>query len=141
MANIVQIDFVPGMSMSRTLQNSKEILRIFEPTERGVVGLVDDLLAFCREGNLHMAWTGGCCRLRLVRNEAEVLVEAPIPKSVFRALLARIAALCNERRPKSVTPYGGQGELLLAAAAPVLFQATFTNTPAEQNLVLNSTLP
>jgi len=119
--------------MNRTSQTPSNLQRIFEPTPRGVVGLVDDLLEVCLDGPMELDWQADHCRIRVIGEE---VVEIPFAKSVFRTLLARIAALCNERKPNSVSPYGGQGELLVAAERPILVQATFTNTPAEQKLVL-----
>ncbi len=64
--------------------------------------------------------------------------DLPLPKSVFRALLARIAALCNERVPNSVSPYGGEGEIVLDTVASAVFRVEFTNTPAVQRLEIKS---
>lgn len=59
-------------------------------------------------------------------------IEVPIPKSAFRAILARLAALCNERAPGSTSPYGGEGELLAGGSSPAAFRVSFTNTPDAQ---------
>ena len=59
-----------------------------------------------------------------------------MPKSVFRAALARIATLCNERNPNSVSPYGGAGELTVDAGPPLVIRVQFVNTPDEQSLEL-----
>jgi hypothetical protein len=64
------------------------------------------------------------------------LTEVPLARSVFRAILARVAVLCNERSPNSVSPYGGQGELLAGSNPAKLFRATFVNTADEQRLEL-----
>ena len=59
---------------------------------------------------------------------------------MFRAVLARIAALCNERQPESVTPYRGEGEIDVPApmsekcVAPSTCYVSFTNTPSDQQL-------
>ena len=60
----------------------------------------------------------------------------PLPKSVFRAVLARIAALCNEQLPNSVTPYRSEGTLSVAADLPATFHVAFVNTPTEQRLTM-----
>src|SRR5262249_56235813 len=60
--------------------------------------------------------------------------EVSVPKSVFRAILARVAALCNEHAPNSVSPYGGEGEISVGTNPPTLFRVAFTNTPGEQRL-------
>ena len=56
----------------------------------------------------------------------------PLQKSVFRAVVARVAALCNEGAPNSVTPYRGEGELSVWTNPPASFHVAFTNTPTEQ---------
>lgn len=108
----------------------------FEPTRRSVAELVDDLLSLCTEQGLHLDWQAGQCRVRPLGAEPHELVEIPLPKSVFRAILARLAALCNERIPNSVSPYGDEGELSIRTNPPMVFHVVFTNTPGEQCLEL-----
>src|SRR5438046_4050369 len=108
----------------------------FERPTRGVVGLVDDLLRLCPEQGLRLEWQADRCRVRSLANGSEAVFDRPLRKSVFRAILARVAALCNERSPNSVSPYGGQGELLVGADPPAPFRVTFANTPDEQKLEL-----
>src|SRR5208282_5382429 len=62
-------------------------------------------------------------------------------KSVFRAILARVAVLCNERSPNSVSPYGGQGEVSVGADPAMTFRVEFANTPDEQRLELTRVRP
>lgn len=113
---------------------SERLQRAFEPTQRGVVGLVDDLLGLCQEHGLQLDWQANRCRVRPLGAEPQVSTEIPLPKSVFRAILARMAALCNERTPGSVSPYGGEGELVVGTSPPSVFRVAFTNTPGEQGL-------
>jgi len=115
---------------------SESIHRAFRPTPRAVVGLVDDLLALCREQELELDWHADHCRVRTVSVSAEETVEVPLSKSVFRAVLARLAALCNEHRPESVSPYGGEGELTIGTSPPMVCRVVFTNTPTEQRVQL-----
>jgi hypothetical protein len=102
----------------------------------GVTGLVDDLLAVCRQTGLQLDWHADRCRVRPLAIDGAGLTEVPLPKSVFRAILARVAVLCNERRPNSVSPYGGQGELSAGSNPATLFKVTFANTADEQRLEL-----
>ncbi len=114
-----------------------DLLRpVFEPTRRGVVGLVNDLLTFCRDRRLDLDWHEGRCRVRSTGASPEDTFEAALPKSVFRAALARLAALCNECRPGSVSPYGGDGEVAIGADPAAVVSVTFTNTPDEQRVCL-----
>ena len=112
----------------------------FQPTPRGVVGLVDDLLGLCRVHQLRIHFQDSHCYIRPLGTDAQDSLDVPLPKSVFRAVLARIAALCNERQPESVTPYRGEGEIDVPApmsekcVAPSTCYVSFTNTPSDQQL-------
>jgi hypothetical protein len=114
----------------------------FQPTPRGVVGLVDNLLGLCRLYQLRINFRDGHCYVRRLGADAEESLDFPVPKSVFRAALARIAAICNEQRPESVTPYRGEG--IIAVLPPVsphspkivppsTCYVSFTNTPSDQH--------
>jgi len=115
----------------------------FHPTPRGVVGLVDDLLGLCRLYQLRISFRDGHCFIRRLGADPQESLNIPVPKSVFRAALARIAALCNEQRPESVTPYRGEGNIALLppfspcsekVAPPSTCYVSFTNTPSDQHL-------
>ena len=119
---------------------AERVHQVFRPTPRGVVGLVDDLLGLCRVHQLRLRFADGKCSIRrLGTDDADALV-VPIPKSVFRAALARIAALCNEQHPGSVTPYRGESEIVVPpplspnGAPPSTCYVSFTNTPSEQQM-------
>jgi hypothetical protein len=105
---------------------------VFTPTPRAVLGLVDDLLELCREQPLSLIYREGKCLVRPVGDE-NTLVEVALPQSAFRAVLARVATLCNKQRPNSVTPYGGAGEVYTGNDSRT-FRVVFTNTPEEQRL-------
>jgi hypothetical protein len=122
--------------MNTTSHPSKAVLNVLTQPTRGVVGLVDDLLKACWEHGLHLDWQADRCRVRSPGGKWEEWVDVPLRKSVFRAILARVAALCNERAPSSVSPYGGQGELSVGADPAAVCRITFVNTPAEQKLEL-----
>jgi hypothetical protein len=108
---------------------------VARPT-RGVVGLVDDLLKVCQEHGLVVDWQAGLWCVRPLAGGPDAVIDQPPRKSVFRAILARVAAQCNERNPNSVSPYGGQGILSSGPGETALFQASFANTPDEQWLNL-----
>ena len=102
------------------------------PTDRGVVGVVDVLMELCREQGLRFDWRADECRVRPLGPDTAASTAAPLSKSVFRAILARIATLCNQRVPNSVSPYEGEGEFAVDANPPSVFRVAFANTPAEQ---------
>jgi hypothetical protein len=116
----------------------ERVQNAFQPTPRGVVGLVDDLLSLCQAHQLRINFRDGHCSVRRLGAEEQESLDIPLPKSVFRAALARIAAICNEKRPHSVTPYRGEGEIvvpaLLNGVSSSACHVSFTNTPADQQL-------
>lgn len=103
---------------------------------REIVGLVDDLLRLCQERGLQLDWRADCCRARPLGGGSDEVIENLLRKSLFRAILARVAALCNERNSNSVSPYGGQAEVTIGADPGTTVRVNFTNTPAEQRLEL-----
>src|SRR5258708_21002776 len=122
--------------MSAASHVSEVFRQVLATPTRGVVGLVDDLLTLCQQHDLQVEWQGERCHIRSRRDDWEEWISVPLRKSVFRSILARIAALCNERTPNAVSPYGGQCELLASGKSAALFKHTFPNTPAEQRVEL-----
>jgi len=120
-----------------TLSTAPDILRhaLCTPT-RGVLGLVDDLLTVSREHGIQLDWKADHCRVRFREGGQTGWIEVPLRKSVVRAALARVAVLCNQRNPNSVSPYGGQGELLIGTDSTTAMRVAFVNTPDEQSLEL-----
>src|SRR5208282_6197046 len=117
--------------MSTTSTVSKTIWQIILQPSRGVAGVVDDLLMMCRKDNLQLEWQDGRCHLGSLVGDWEDWIDVPVRKSVFRAILARVATLCNEQRPDSVSLYGGQADLSVGEP-PAVMGVAFVNTPAEQ---------
>src|SRR5262245_21525223 len=101
--------------MSTTSQFSEVLHRVLLEPTGGVTGLVDSLLTACRDHGLELDWQPDIYRVRSVGGEWEELTDVQLRPSVFRAILARVALLCNERTPNSVSPYGGRGELAASA--------------------------
>lgn len=114
-----------------------ELLRqaLTAPT-RGVLGFMGDLLVLSCEHGLQLDWKADHCRVRCGKGGPPDWIEVPLRKSVVRAALARVAVLCNQHRPNSVSPYGGQGELLVGSDSPAAIRVAFVNTPDEQSLEL-----
>ncbi|MCI0740035.1 MAG: hypothetical protein L0Y72_13400 [Gemmataceae bacterium] len=122
--------------MNALSEHVRVLRQILEHPTRGVVGVVDEMLEFCRQRGLQLDWQSDRCRVRSVGGDWEELLDAPLRKSVFRAIIARVAALCNEHTPNSVSPYGGQGMLSVGPNPAQVFRVVFVNTPAEQKLAL-----
>lgn len=121
---------------------ARRVHQALTPTPRGVVGLVDDLLSLCRTYQLRIVFRDGRCEVRRLGADPKDSLDLPVSKSVFRAVLARVAALCNEQHPDAVTPYRGEGEVAVprspaqGPAARSTCYAEFTNTAADQRLEL-----
>src|SRR5438132_1432009 len=126
------------MTVDTSSYVSGALRRVLVHPTGGVAGLVDELLTLCQEHDLQLDWQADRCRVRSRKGDWEELIDVPVRKSVFRAILARMAALCNERTPNSVSPYGGQGEFSASTNSPAVFRVTFSNTPAEQRLELTT---
>jgi len=122
--------------MNTTAQLSGIIRGVLTQPTGGIVRLVDNLLVVCLEHGLQFEWQPDRCRFRSFGGNWEELTDVSIRQSVFRAVLARVAALCNERTPNSVSPYEGQGELSLGEDSGAVYRVTFINTPAAQKLEL-----
>ncbi len=122
--------------MNTASQLSRTIRDVLTQPTGSIAGLVDSLLAACQKHGLQIEWQSGRCRFRTNGGEWEELTDRPLRKSAFRAILARLAVLCNEQTPNAVSPYGGQCHLRAGTNSPSLFRITFTNTPAEQKLEL-----
>jgi hypothetical protein len=124
--------------VNTTSQVSDALRHVLTQPTRGVVGLVDDLLTVCRHHRLQLDWQPDRCRARSDGGEWTELADVALPKSVFRAVLARVAVLCNERTPNAVSPYGGRGELPAGANPREVIKVTFVNNPTEQKLELTT---
>jgi hypothetical protein len=118
--------------MNTTSQASGVLRSILERPSGDVVDLVNDLLSVCQEQALQLDCQVDCFRIRSLAGGSEETIDNPLRKSVFRAILARLAALCNERSLDSVCPYGGRVSLSVGANPPALFELTFSNTSDEQ---------
>ena len=112
--------------------------RAFAPTQGGIVGLTEQLLAACVGGDVEFERVEDRCVCRWTVSGDVQEATAPLPPAAFRTILARIAFLCNQRSPNSVTPYGGEGLLALAGQPSTVFQVAFVNTPNKQQMKLKS---
>src|SRR5437667_10452164 len=124
--------------MNPTGQLTGAFRSILEHPKGDVVRLVDDLLRACPEPGVRLDWQADRCRVCSLTDEWEEVIDGPLRKSVFRAMLARVAALCNEYRPYSVSAYGGQGEVSIVVDQPRALWLSFANTPDEQWLKLEN---
>jgi hypothetical protein len=127
--------------MNQSIPFTDQVRNVFRPSPRGVVGLVDDLFELCLIHQLRLRFENDHCSIRrLGANDDDVLLVS-VPKSVFRAVLARVAAICNDQNPRSVTPYDGEAEIVhpvqpiaVNGFRPASCFVSFTNTPSEHHL-------
>lgn len=119
--------------MKTTSKTAEAIREVIEHPRNGVVGIVDELLRLCPEQGLRLDWQADGCRIHCRTGVSEETIDVPLRKSVFRAMLARIAALCNERIPNSVSPYGGIGELTTTDASEAVIRVSFTNSSGNKS--------
>jgi hypothetical protein len=120
--------------MNTTTELSSILRRTLDQANAGVVGLVDAVLKLCWEHNLQLDWQTDVCFVRPSGGDWEELADLSIRKSVFRAILARVSALCHEQSPSAFSPYGGRARLSVGENPSLVFQVTVANTPAEQRL-------
>jgi hypothetical protein len=52
---------------------------------RGILGLVDELLAVAREHDLQLVWKADHCRIQFAKGNPSDSIEVPLRKSVVRA--------------------------------------------------------
>jgi hypothetical protein len=118
-------------------QSLADLFRIDRDSKgAGVLGLVDDLLAYCRDRDVRLTWNAAQVSVQPIGGGAVEQASVEFRSSAFRAVLARLAALCNRHRLDSVSPYGGQGEFIDERAPATAFRVDFRNTPDEQRLEL-----
>ena len=112
--------------------------RAFAPTQRGIVGMTEQLLEACIGGDVEFERVEDRCVCRWTVSGDTQEATVPLPPAAFRTILARIAVLCNEHSPNSVTPYGGEGLLAVKGHPSTVFQVAFVNIPNQQHLKLKS---
>jgi hypothetical protein len=127
--------------MSKPSDISEALRRVLVHPTGGIAGLVDDLLTVCEEHALQLDWQADRCRARSLAGDWQELAGVPLRKSVFRAVLARVAALCNEGSQTPISPYGGQAEITVGTNPATVFRVAFTNTPSDQRLELTRVGP
>ncbi len=120
-------------------QTTRDRLRLaFAPTQDGIVGLTNQLLEACVGSEVEIKRVGNHCVCNWTVSGETLEAPVPLPPAAFRTILARIAALCNERSPNSVSPYLGEGLLAVKGPPPTVICVTFVNTPDEQRLEVRS---
>ena len=107
----------------------------------GVVGLVDELITVSRQQRIELTWHVDLCQIALTSTNPPAEITVPMSRAVFRAMLARIATLCNASHPDSVSPYGGRGELVCGSDPALTVAVIFENTTDQQSLKLMARSP
>lgn len=132
------VDAEEGNPIGRLPMNAtQQLTESFQAALRttgGLVEVVDAVLRVCHQERLHIRWHPDCCQISSLSGSLEDEIAKPLPISQFRAVLARIAAICNEHLPGCVTPYGGHAYLPLESDRKMLVRVIFANTADEQLL-------
>lgn len=106
----------------------KQLKDVLADGPRHIVDLVDDILEVFRAQAMRLEWEDGKCRVQSLPLGSSPPMDVEIPLSVFRAILVRLATLCNQHSPESVSPYGGDGEFLWDSQQ---FRIEFSNNNPE----------
>jgi hypothetical protein len=122
--------------MTNSSKHLTALSHVLSNPRGGIVGVVDDLLELCREHHLRLEWRAERYRVRSVDGPWEELQYIRVRKPIFRDLLARLAVLCNNRIPNSVSLYGGTGELSVGANPPTVFRVNIANKADQQHFEL-----
>lgn len=112
------------------------VQQLFPLLPEGYVAAPGVHLGACVGGHGAFERVGDRCVCRWTISGETQVATVPLPPAAFRTILARIAALCNERSPNSVSHYGGEGLLAVKGNPSTVFHVTFINTPNEQRLEL-----
>jgi hypothetical protein len=123
--------------MSIPSSSLADLRKAIESPRGGFVSIVDDILLVCRRDALHLDWRDERCRVVSDNGEQDAEIEMPLRRSGFRAVLARIAKLCNDQAaPGTFSPYGGSSELTFASAPEMVLRVSWANTLGEQWLTV-----
>lgn len=116
------------------------IAEAINDSSQGVVGLVDQLLSLCGRADAGLDCTADVLQLTNLDGTVDSTPNT-LPRSVFRAALSRIAALCGAETDAEISPYGGTGKISANATSDREFLVEFENTPEHQRLQLITTQP
>jgi hypoxanthine phosphoribosyltransferase len=100
----------------------------------GVIGLVEELLEFCRTGPFRFTWRPNRVSFKHVFTGKPEEIELTIRNSVMRAAVARLAALASRGKSEAINPYGGKGQIHDDQHPETVYQIEFKNTEDEQLL-------
>ena len=103
------------------------------PRAGGVLALADELVNYCLGHQVSLTITTGNCVVVDAHNQQKEVVPITLSKVMFRALIARFAALCSSA--KTMTPYGGTGQIELPDHSLIL-KVALKNTIDHQWLEL-----
>ena len=101
----------------------------------GITGIVNEMLRLCSDDRLSIEWEREKCHVRSLDGGWATVVELTLEKSVFRAVLARVAVLCDESS-NSTSPYGGEGEVKASGSNAARIRVKFENSTEKQQIQL-----
>jgi hypothetical protein len=131
---------VPDPETRQLLQGPPVLWQNLTPKGAGILDLVDDMLARCIDSQVRLVWVGETVTEFPLSGGEPAQFKIKLRKSIFRAILARMAALCDIANSGSVSPYHGRGEFVDQRTPQTRFLVDFMNTPDEQRLELTPLL-
>ena len=111
----------------------QQVQQSFKLNADGIVGVVDRLLIVSSECKLTFDWDNGDCRIRSANMDE---VNIPMRVSLFRAMIARVAAIVSEQTTDSISPYQGDGTITLDDPPEAAITVTYRNNPGDLLLMI-----
>ena len=124
------------MNITKTL---KELLNAGANCEVDVVKFSDELMQLCAEHELRLRLEPSQCVVESSGGKESIdVIENPMRRSQFRAVLARIGAICSECSNRIMTPYGGDWEVSYSGDQSRRIRVSLHNTPNAQFVELEA---
>lgn len=116
-----------------------ELLNAGANSELDVVKFSDEFMQLCAIHELHLRLEPSQCVVESCGGKESIdMIENSMRRSQFRAVLARIAAICSEGSNSIMTPYGGDWEVSYGGDQNRRIRVSIQNTPDAQFVELEA---
>ena len=124
------------MNTTKTLT---ELLNAGANCEVDVVKFTHELMQLCTKHELRLRLEPSQCVVESIGGKESIdVIENPMRRSQFRAVLARIVAICSECSNRIMTPYGGDWEISYGGDQNRRIRVSVQNTPNAQFVELEA---
>ena len=124
------------MNITKTLT---ELLNAGANCELDVVKFSDEFMQLCAEHELRLRLEPSQCVVEASGGKESIdVIENPMRRSQFRAVLARIVAISSECSNSIMTPYGGDWEISYSGDQNRRIRVSVQNTPNAQFVELEA---